>query len=108
MNHHTLTFMIVVMGAATVFLSVFVAVSFWREQRHMSGDGKKLATSLHFQLMGEAVIGLGTLAFSILAWSGNLSNVPIELQSILRAVMFFCTSVTTVHLFITVKKMSHE
>ena len=108
MNHHTLTFIIVVMGAATVFLSVFVAVSFWRRRRHMSGDGKKLATSLHFQLMGEAVIGLGTLTFSILAWSNHLQAIPVEQQSMIRMIMFFATASTTAHLYRTVIKMSHE
>ena len=108
MNHHHLTAMIVVMGAATVLLSVFVAVRFWVHHRHLKGDSKRLTMALFGMLLGEATIGLVTLKFALLAWSGNLPNVPIEIQSALRFVAFAATSITTVHLAMVVEELNNK
>lgn len=93
------TYMIVVLGVATVVLSVFVAASFIAHHKRMQGDGKRLTASLVLQLLGEAVIGGGTTAFAIMAHTGHLENVSTEAQSVLRLGMFFCTATTTWHLW---------
>ena len=108
MNNHHLTAMIVVMGTATVLLSVFVAVRFWVHHRHLKGDSKRLSMALFGMLIGEATIGLVTLKFALLAWSGNLPSIPIEIQSALRFVAFAATSITTVHLAMVVEDLNSK
>ena len=105
MTQDTLTLVIFFMGALTVLLSCWVAYVFYRRHKNMDGDGKHLAQAMYFQLVGEACIGLGTLIFATLAWRGHLPNVPIEVQSGLRFVMFFATAVTTAHLYHIVTKL---
>lgn len=105
MNHDSLTFVIFFLGALTVLLSCWVAYVFWRRHQTMKGDGKKLAQAMYFQLVGEAMIGLGTLVFATLAWQGHLPNVPVEVQSGLRFIMFFATAITTAHLYHIVTKL---
>lgn len=58
-----------------------------------------------WQLAGEAVIGLGTLVFASAAHVGVLPDWPIEVQSGIRFIMFFATSITTVHLYRTILKI---
>ena len=103
---HSLTFLIVLLGTATVFLSVFVALSFREQAKHMRGGGFHLSRSLMWQLIGEGVLGLGTLGFAVLAYMGKLDQVPVYAQSILRLLMFLVTSLTTVHLYLTTSRLS--
>ena len=98
----SLTTLIIVMGGATVILSCYVAYEFYGHHKSMSGSGKKLTKALMWQLLGEAVIGLGTLLFAIGAHTGQLTNVPIEYQSLLRFCLFFATALTTWHLYRTI------
>jgi hypothetical protein len=108
-SHEALTTTtIVVMGSLTVFLSVYVAVVFFRQQKKLDGHSKQLTMSLCMQLIGEAVIGVGTLAFAISAWTNVLPNVPVSYQSALRFIMFLATSATTLHLFRTIKRLSKK
>jgi len=102
----SLTFFIVLLGLATVVLSIFVALQFRKQARHLKGGGFHLSRSLMWQLIGEGVLGLGTLAFSILAYMNKLDNVPVYAQSILRLLMFTVTSLTTVHLYLTTLRLS--
>jgi len=102
----SLTFFIVLLGLATVVLSIFVALQFRKQARHLNGGGFHLSRSLMWQLIGEGVLGLGTLAFSILAYMNKLDNVPVYAQSILRLLMFTVTSLTTVHLYLTTLRLS--
>ena len=102
----SLTFFIVLLGLATVVLSIFVALQFGKQARHLKGGGFHLSRSLMWQLIGEGVLGLGTLAFSILAYMNKLDNVPVYAQSILRLLMFTVTSLTTVHLYLTTLRLS--
>ena len=99
----TLTYTIVLLGTATVVLSIFVAVEFNFHRKNLQGDPKKLTRALQFQLLGEAVIGGGTLAFAMAAHMGYLSDWPVWFQSTLRLIMFFATSVTTLHLYKVVR-----
>ena len=78
----TLTYMIVLLGAATVTLSIYVAVRFFAKHIKMRGDGRRLTGALVLMLAGEAVLGLGTLCFAIAAHTGHLPHIPIELQSV--------------------------
>jgi len=106
MTDDALTALIAAMGAATVMLSLFVAYRFWWHHRNMRGDGRKLSIALFLQLCGEAVIGIVTLIFAMLAWSGKLPCVSIEKQSFLRFIAFLATSATTVHLAMVVEKLN--
>ena len=103
-----LTMLIVLMGAATVLLSCFVAWRFWYHHRHLKDDGKRLTVALFAQLVGEAVIGIVTLVFAMLAWSGKLPGVPVEAQSLLRFIAFLATSATTIHLALVVEQLHRD
>jgi len=104
----TLTYMIVLLGAATVTLSVYVAVQFFAKHIKMRGDGRRLTGALVLMLAGEAVLGLGTLCFAIAAHTGHLPHIPVELQSVARLVMFAATSITTLHLFMVIMKLDED
>lgn len=97
-----LELLICLMGVATVVLSVVAACVFARHAR----DGA-LPAAISWQLLGEAVIGLGTLAFSVAAWSGALAHWPPAFQSYIRFAMFLATSATTLHLCLTVRRISN-
>ena len=92
------TFIIVLLGGLTVALSVVVANTF-RNYSKYSGLSFKLAHAIKWQLAGEAVIGLGTLAFALLAYYDQLGNVSTFEQSTIRLIMFVATSFTTLHLW---------
>ena len=104
----TLTYMIVLLGAATVTLSVYVAVRFFAKHIKMRGDGRRLTGALVFMLVGEAILGLGTLAFAIAAHTGHLPHIPIQVQSAARLVMFAATSITTLHLFMVIMNLDED
>lgn len=101
----SLTLIIVLLGTATVVLSIFVAFKFRQHAQSMDGDGMRLSTALCFQLAGEAILGVGTLAFAVLAYLGMLPHVPIQVQSILRLIMFVASSFTTVHLYMVTSRI---
>ena len=101
----SLTFLIVILGAATVVLSCFVAMRFRQSSKELEGGGFHLSRSLMWQLTGEGVLGLGTLVFAVLAYLNRLEHVPVYAQSILRLFMFAITAVTTVHLYVTTVTM---
>lgn len=98
------TLTIFVLGIITVVLSIVVAAAFYVTSGHRS---RKLTLALTWQLIGEAVIGLGTLIFATAAHFGWLDHWSEATQSSIRLVMFLATSLTTVHLFRTVHKISH-
>ena len=104
----SLTTLIVVLGTATVILSCFVAFDFFKHHRRMTGTGKKLTHALMWQLLGEAVIGLGTLTFAVLAHTGQLQHISTNHQSLLRLALFLATAVTTWHLYRTIDRMHHD
>jgi hypothetical protein len=93
------------MGSATVILSCYVAYEFFGHHKKMSGSGKQLTKALMWQLVGEAIIGLGTLMFAVAAHTGHLSNIALEFQSLLRFCLFFATALTTWHLYRTIDNM---
>jgi len=64
--------------------------------------------ALTFQLIGEAVIGLGTLTFSVGAATGWLQDWSEDTQSAIRFVMFASTSATTYHLVKTCESLKGE
>jgi len=103
-----LTYMIVILGAATVALSLYVAFSFLIKHVNMQGDSRKLTGALMLQLFGEAALGAGTLLFAVLAHTGHLPHIPIALQSSLRFLMFAATAATTIHLFVVIARLDHE
>jgi len=100
--------MIVILGAATVALSLYVAFSFLIKHVNMQGDSRKLTGALMLQLFGEAALGAGTLLFAILAHTGHLPHIPVALQSSLRFFMFAATAATTIHLFVVIARLDHE
>jgi len=89
----------------TVTLSVLVAFKFNRYKTNLQGGAFQLSGAISLQLIGEAVIGFGTLIFSLAAYLGVLDSWSIEIQSLLRFTMFFATSVTTWHLLRTLHRL---
>jgi hypothetical protein len=102
-----LTPFIVILGVATVVLSLVVAFRFScsRSRSQSSGDSEDLTMALSWQLVGEAVIGFGTLIFAIFAHFNLLGGISDEIQSLIRLLMFAATSLTTIHLWRTVKRL---
>jgi len=96
---NTLTLFIVILGTATVVLSIIVACWFRTHRRRIPGDPAKLVGALSWQLWGEALLGLGTLTFSVAAHFEWLPEWPSAFKGSLRLMMFLATSVTTAHLF---------
>lgn len=99
------TLSIVVMGLATVILSVFVAYKFKQQAKHLANGSGKLSTALMWQLVGEAMLGAGTTIFAILAYKEVLPDVPVIIQSAMRVFMFSASSLTTIHLFIVTSRI---
>jgi hypothetical protein len=104
----SLTFMITLLGSATVGLSAFVAVRFFIQHITMRGDGKRLTRALTWMVLGELVLGVGTLCFAILAHTQHLPMIPVEVQSIARLIMFGCTAASTLHLFMVISTLSDD
>jgi hypothetical protein len=95
-----ITTIIFVLGLVTVSFSMFVAVEFYGARtRSPRADTSKLGSALGWQLVGEAIIGFGTLLFSLAAHFGWLEHWSVYTQSIIRFVMFAATAVTTYHLY---------
>ena len=99
-----MNFLIVIMGLATVILSIWAAVVFFRASS-ISRNQRKLSTALAWQLIGEAIIGGGTLLFAVAAYYGFLQNLGGDIQSTIRLSMFAATSGTTLHLIRTLRGM---
>lgn len=93
------------MGIATVLLSVVVAWKFYSFQRNLKANASSLSNAISWQLVGEAIIGMGTLAFAGAAYYEVLPDWPQWLQSSIRAIMFFATSVTTYHLMCVLQRL---
>ena len=93
-----ITFFIFLLGIFTVGLSVIVAIRFYSYQKNLTGNARFLSSAISWQLIGEAVIGLGTLTFSAAAYYEVLPDWDMGIQSGIRFVMFFATSATTAHL----------
>lgn len=102
----TLTLMIVILGTATVVLSAWVAYKFKQHAKKLSKSSHKLTRALMWQLIGEALLGLGTLGFAVMAYLGMLPDVPVRVQSAMRLFMFAASSITTVHLYLTTSKIN--
>ena len=100
-----LTFITFILGAMTCLLSIHVAVSFWNKEHYLPKTASQLTSALKWQLVGEAVIGAGTLLFAWASFTGELSHWSINQMSALRIVMFIATSVTTLHLFSVVQRL---
>jgi len=105
----SLTYMIVLLGSATVGLSLYVAYAFLVSHiKNQNRSGSKLTAALLFQLLGEAALGGGTLLFAVLAHTGHLPNVPVSIQSLMRLTMFAVTALTTIHLYMVVNQLSED
>jgi hypothetical protein len=103
MTADTLTAIIVMLGTSTVFLSIGVAIKFQKLRNRVTGKTCILSAAIYYNLLGEFVIGLGTLVFAVLAYSGKLPFISIEIQSLMRLTMFAATALTTAHLFLTIR-----
>jgi len=104
-NLQIVSALIVIMGLLTVFLSIYVAASFYGHSKRMTGGGMILTKSLTYQLFAEGILGLGTLAFAIAAMTGHLEFIHESYTYSARAIMFFSTSITTLHLYHVVNKL---
>jgi hypothetical protein len=102
------TSVIFVMGLVTVILSAVVATKFKGYSKDLDGHSRNLSRAISWQLVGEGIIGFGTLIFATAAHFGWLSSWPVEVQSGLRFIMFAATSATTIHLWRVVRKTGHD
>ena len=101
-----LTLLIVMLGTSTVVLSIFVAAKFKQQASHLHGGSKKLTKALMWQLIGEALLGAGTLAFAVLAYLNLLPAVPVAVQSAMRLFIFSASGLTTIHLYLTTTRLN--
>lgn len=99
------TSVIFILGLITVILSILVALSFKTYSKSLDGHSKNVSKAISLQLAGEAVIGFGTLIFATAAHFGWLPHWSVEIQSTLRFIMFAATSVTTIHLWMTIHRI---
>ena len=100
-----LTLLTFLLGVATCVLSVAVAMSFRNKKQKLGRHSKQLTGALEWQLIGEAVIGFGTLVFATAAYVGVLEHWSYNAQSGLRIAMFLATSLTTIHLYRVAKRL---
>lgn len=102
-----MTAIILILGLATVILSCVTARFFYKHHviRHSNSGSGRLANAIKWQLLGEAVIGFGTVIFAFAAHFGYLNDWSLMTQSTLRFIMFIATSVTTLHLLIVMMKL---
>ena len=100
------TTLIFLFGLFTVLLSLTVAIKFRNQSLNaVAEDSARLSSALAWQLVGEAVLGLGTLAFATAAHFEVLHNWSTELQSAVRGVMFTVAGATTLHLYLTINRL---
>lgn len=100
-----LTITIIILGTLTVLLSLFAAREFMRTAGNIRVSASNLSVAISWQLWGESVIGAGTLIFAAAAHFGMLETWSIQAQNLLRLVMFFATSLTTLHLCMVIRKI---
>ena len=101
-----LTLLIVILGTSTVVLSIFVAVKFKQQAKHLKNGSRRLSKALMWQLIGEALLGAGTLAFAMLAYLNMLPTVPVAVQSAMRLFIFSASGLTTIHLYLTTTRLN--
>ena len=101
----TLTLLIVLMGVATIYLSIYVAYKFRQQSRRLNNGSEKLSKALMFQLAGEACLGVGTLWFAVMAYLNQLPEIPVFIQSMVRVFMFSASSLTTIHLYLITTRL---
>jgi hypothetical protein len=92
-----ITAVILILGILTVVLSCVTAMFFGAYAGGRS-SAQRLSRAISWQLIGEGIIGLGTVSFAYAAHTGALDNWSLVLQSWIRFIMFFATSTTTLHL----------
>lgn len=99
-----MTLFIFILGISTVAISLIVSVKFNTYKKTLNNrNAENLSKAICYQLIGEAVIGAGTLLFSAGAHFGWLDNWSMFTQSFIRFVMFFATATTTYHLYVTIR-----
>lgn len=94
-----LTLLTFILGVTTCVLSVTVARYFRSRKKQLSGDAAAVTAALEGQLLGEAILGFGTLVFAAGAYTGALGYWSIEITTSIRVIMFLVSAVTTIHLF---------
>jgi uncharacterized BrkB/YihY/UPF0761 family membrane protein len=98
------TTIIFLFGLLTVLLSLTVAIKFRNQSlKAVAEDSAKLSSA--WQLVGEAVLGLGTLVFATAAHFEVLPEWSTETQSAIRGVMFAAAGATTLHLYLTISRL---
>ena len=97
----------VVLGVVTTFLSVYLAGRFYKVKHSLS-------TPLALMLGAEGVAGLITVLFSANSMANSIGGVdpalwntlPPELAVIFRLVLFTTVGFTSIHLFLSIQKLS--
>ena len=101
-----MTLFIALLGLITVIISGYIASEFFLVRRNLDPGVESLAGDLAWQLVGEAVMGLGTLAFALGAHFELLQYWPEWVQSSIRLAMFSVTAITSIRLLLTVRRIT--
>jgi len=104
-HHDLITGTIFLLGVITVILSVYACCRFHVFRGGLNKAACKLSGAISWQLMGEAVIGLGTLVFATAEFMGWLEGWNYWFTSALRFTMFIFTAGTTWHLVRTIETL---
>ena len=105
---NAITAIIFTMGAMTVALSGYACFQFERFRRKLSNDADRLSRAISLQLLGESVIGFGTLVFATGEFTGAVDHWEVSTKSFLRFIMFLATAITTYHLVNTLTRLRNE
>ena len=101
-----LTFLV---GLITVCCSVFVAVSFWKrsDQVH-TRNSFRLSLALSLQVFGEAVMGLSIVVFALAEFFDWYPPFfATAFSNVLRFFALAVGAVTTIHLWKTIRTITH-
>ena len=100
-----MTLLLVLLGLFSIAASGVAACRFYSYSKTLKGSSNRLSRAISYQLWGEMVMVLGTLAFTVAAHNGWLPFWSIEIQSGIRFIMFSATFGTTLLLCHTLRSM---
>lgn len=105
-KHEILTFFIMAAGALTGYCSIHSAIYFFKVKQKIHGVFGRFFLALFFALVGEFLVVVGTMAFSIAEHVGCLDHWNVYLKSFIRFFMFTASGTTTLYLLIIARKVT--
>lgn len=93
----------------TIMFGLFcVGISFYLSCRFSKVRNVRLAQSLGWQLLGEAIVGFVTVMFAITSWLDLYRELSPELVVGMRITIFTAASVTSINLYRKVRAIEKE